>query len=766
MDRPAPRWAPPRAVVAGLAVGACLAAAWVLPEDTFNRSFSNVAQLLAAAAATVTTTLRAWLSSGRMRATWAALAAACAAWTGGQLHWARMDMSGQGIPFPSVSDVGFLAFAVLAAVGLVLHPAEGGLTARWQRCCDALMTSAAVGLISWQTTLGAVLAGASGGGPLASALLLAYPVSDVLLIVLALLNLTRVRRARRPLVLVAVGLLSLSVSDSTFAYLQSVSSYEGGLVDLGWVFGFLFLCLAATIGETGEGVAAPQPGRRRAVPSAAYLPYLPVAGALISSLVVTLAGQPLGGAEVATATVIIALLLVRQQLALRENTRLADALAAREAMLRHQAFHDGLTGLANRALFRDRLEHALVLHARTRHPLALVFLDLDDFKVVNDTLGHGAGDELLVRVAERLTGALRGGDTVARLGGDEFAVLVEDDGDPQEIAGRALGALREPFQVGGRSIDVHASVGVCVLGPGDAAVGADELLARSDTAMYAAKRSGKSRVVSYTSGMCLDELAGGGVLREDLRRAVHAGEITLAYQPIVALDTDRVVAVEALARWRSGGVDVGPDVFVPLVERMGLIDRLTLDLLDEACARVVAWSQTAGDDLAVHVNVSPSLLGRHHFVQRVGDLVDRHGLRPGQLVLEVTENDLLEDADSAREVLDELRRRGVGVSLDDFGVGYSSLARLNALPLDSVKIDRSLLDQVDTDDRQARLLAAVVRLADDIGLPVVAEGVERPAQLDALRRLGCPLAQGYLLGRPGPATAVRDVLGGRAPVAH
>ena len=213
------------------------------------------------------------------------------------------------------------------------------------------------------------------------------------------------------------------------------------------------------------------------------------------------------------------------------------------------------------------------------------------------------------------------------------------------------------------------------------------------------------------------------------------------------------------------GVDVGPDVFIPLVEGMGLVHRLTLDLLEEACARVADWSGGGGGMLGLHVNVAPSLLGRRDFVQQIGDLVTRHGLRPGQLVLEVTENDLLEDAGMAREVLGELRLGGVGVSLDDFGVGYSSLARLDALPLDSVKIDRSLLDRVDTDDRQARLLAAVVRLADDIGLPVVAEGVERPAQLEALRRLGCPLAQGYLLGRPGPATSVPDLLGRRAAVA-
>ncbi len=763
MNGTAHRCALPRTTVAGLVVGTCLVALGALPDDVFTRYFSNLAQGVAAAAAMVSTALRARRSSGRLRATWAALAAACAAWTAGQVHWAWLDMSGRGVPFPSVSDVGFLAFAVLAAVGLVLYPAGGGLTARWQRCCDALMTTAAVGLISWQTTLGAVLAGPSGGGGLAATLLLAYPVSDVLLIVLAVLNLSLARQARRPLVLVAVGLVSLSVSDSTFAYLQSVSAYDGGLVDLGWVFGFLFLCLAGTVAAAGEGTAGQPARRRRKVFSAAYLPYVPVAGALISSLAVTLAGQPLGAPEVATATVIIALLSLRQHLAFRENTRLTDALAAREAMLRHQAFHDALTGLANRALFRDRLEHALVLHARGRHPVALVFLDLDDFKVVNDTLGHGTGDELLVRVAERLTGVLRGGDTVARLGGDEFAVLIEDDGDPEEVAARALDAIRQPFQVGGGSLEVQASMGVCVLEPGDAAVGADELLARSDTAMYAAKRSGKGRVVSYTSGMCLEELAGES-LREDLRRAVHAREVVLAYQPIVALDTDRVVAVEALARWRSGGVDIAPDVFIPLVERMHLIDRLTLDLLEEACARIAGWSEEGGEDLGVHVNVAPSLLGSRDFVRQVGDLVARHGLRPVQLVLEVTENEMPEDPEIAREVLAELRRRGVGVSLDDFGVGYSSLARLDALPLDSVKIDRSLLDRVDTDDRQARLLAAVVRLADDIGLPVVAEGVERPAQLEALRRLGCPLVQGYLLGRPGPATSVPDVLRGRASV--
>ncbi len=769
---PAPSTGPPATgpsrVLPGVAVGcagallaAVLGLALVLPADLHDRVVSNLAQLVAPAAAAGALLRRARRAGGRLRATWGALGAACASWAAGQAWWASQEMTGAGVPFPSVADVGFVAFAVLAAVGLLLHPAEGGGRDRWRRTSDAVMCTAAVGLVSWQFVLGPVVARQTDTPHLEWLLFLTYPALDVALIVLCLLTAARVRRRRPDLLLVCAGLLALSVSDGTFAYLQATMMYAGFSADLGWVTGFLLLALAGAARETGATeVARPAPGRDGGALGAHVLPYVPVAVALVTTVVHVVLGGELGIVEVGLATVVIALLLVRQYLALRENLRLAGELAAREAMLRHQAFHDVLTGLANRALFLDRLEHALALHRRDLRPVAVVFLDLDDFKVVNDTLGHAAGDELIVGVAQRLSGAMRGGDTVARLGGDEFAVLLEDGGDAEEATARAVQALRAPFVVGGRTLPVRASVGICALGPDDPPVRADTLLVRSDTAMYAAKRSGGDQVVLYRPGLDLAEVELAGVA-EALRRALDAREVTLAYQPIVDLGTGRVVALEALARWTTGGRTVGPDVFVPVAERTGLLDELTGQLLAQACERVACWAVDRDDALSVHVNVAPASLTWTGLVPCVRQLVDRYGLVPGQLVLELMESGLLVHEEAAERVLGELADLGVGVSLDDFGVGQSSLARLGALSLESVKIDRSFLSRIDTDEREATLLGAVFRLARDLALPVIAEGVERPGQLAALRRLGCPQAQGFLLARPVPAAAVPDLLGSR-----
>ncbi|MGY1591554.1 putative bifunctional diguanylate cyclase/phosphodiesterase [Geodermatophilus sp. SYSU D00708] len=760
---PAHREAAARGVVlACAAVVLAWAAVAVWSLDGPSPVASDLFQLGAAGAATGSTAWRSVRSAGRLRATWAAFALACAGWTAGQAYWTVEEVAGRLAPFPSPADAGFLAFPLFAAVGLLLHPADGGVRGRWQRTSDAVMTSAAVGLVSWQTALEAVVNGSTTNDPLETLLLVAYPVLDVLLVVLTLLTLARSRRRDADLLLVGAGLVALSVSDSAFAFLQSTSAYDGGVVDGGWVLAFLAIAAAGALSRAGApGGAATARGRGVRT---TFLPYLPVAAALTSSLTVTMVGRPLGRAEMLLATVVITLLLSRQFVALRDNVRLAGELAGRETMLRHQAFHDGLTGLANRALFRDRLQHALQLHRRDLRPVSVVFLDLDDFKVVNDTLGHATGDQLLVRVAERLRDAVRIGDTVARLGGDEFAVLLEDGADTSATTTRLLEALRGPVSVGGRSLSVRASVGVSTLGASDATVDVDELLVRSDLAMYAAKRAGKDQVVAYTSGLNLLEVE-EGELRERVRVAVAEREVTLEYQPIVELGTHRVVALEALARWRPDGVEVGPDVFVPVVERTGLIDELTVQLLGEACARVAGWSADRGAPVAVHVNVAPSSLAAPTFVATVGELVARHGLAPGQLVLELTERGLLPDPEAAERVLTRLRALGVGVCLDDFGVGQSSLARLRTLPLDSVKIDRSFLERSDSDPRAATLLGAVLRLARDIGLPVVAEGVERPGQLATLRGLGCPRAQGYLLGRPVPASAVPGLLAGWAVLA-
>ncbi|SDP00365.1 diguanylate cyclase (GGDEF) domain-containing protein [Klenkia soli] len=759
-----PHAPPVGAVVAVLVVlVGCQVASVSTQAEFFDRYVSNVVQLVAGLAAAATTAARARSATGRPRWSWGCLSAGTAAWSAGQAWWCWVQIvQGGEAPFPSFADVGFVAFPLLAGASLMLQPTSDGSTARTRRALDAAMTSAAVGLVSWVTTLGAVVAANTGNDPLVGALLVGYPMLDVLVIVLGTLTIARATTDRLPQALVTVGLIAFSVSDSAFAYVAAEGDYDGNLLDLGWIAGFLLIALAALCPAS---VAAPvQVSGQRAgedTNRSDHLLYVPVAVAFAVTTVLAFRGRQLDGWELLTAGVVVALLLARQYLALRDNSQLATELATRESELRHQAFHDGLTGLANRALFLDRLDHALALHARDLRPVAVVFLDLDDFKVVNDTLGHAVGDELLVRVAERLTGAVRTGDTVARLGGDEFAVLLEDGGDPMPIAAKVSAALVPPFTLRGDVVEVHASVGICELDADDAPLAADELLARSDTAMYSAKRSGKDRIVAYSPGMSLAELQ-DAALRDALRTAIDDRVVRLHYQPIVELETGRVAGLEALARWRHEGVDVPPDVFIPLAERSGLMKELTADLLAAACARLASWTRGRPDPLSVHVNVAPSQLIAPGFVDTVAGLVASHRLPAGSLVLEITESGIFADLDAARRTVTELRGLGVGVSLDDFGVGYSSLAQLNAMPLDSVKIDRSFLAGVDTDRRQATFLHAVLRLAEEIGLPVVAEGVERPAQLTLLRALGCRHAQGYLLGRPVDAAEIPALLGGIA----
>jgi diguanylate cyclase (GGDEF)-like protein len=481
-----------------VALVGCLLSALLLPAGVAAH-VSDLAQLGAAAAASGTTGWHGARSpAGRARAAWLSICLACAAWTAGQASWTWSTVHDDLVPFPSPADLGFLGFAVLAAVGLVLHPATGAASVQWQRFLDGVMTAGAVGVVSWLTTLQAVNRASGSTGSAERLLLLAYPVSDVLLVVLTVLLLTRTSGSRTALHLLSVGILALGIADSAFAHLQAAGSYDGGLIDLGWVGGFLLIALAGlsrrqdgSAPTTSVDVVGRAPGRARHA-----LPYVPVVVALSVVVALTMLGRPLAPGEVLAACLVVTCLLGRQFLSVQDNVRLAAALAARERQLVHQAFHDPLTGVANRALFQDRLEHALALHDRDGRPLAVVFLDLDDFKAVNDSFGHIAGDELLVRVAQRITGALRSGDTVARLGGDEFAVLLEDGGDPLGSARRMADALAAPFAVAGREITVRASIGVGALVAGDPPVSADQLISRSDAAMYAAKRAGKARIVA------------------------------------------------------------------------------------------------------------------------------------------------------------------------------------------------------------------------------------------------------------------------------
>jgi diguanylate cyclase (GGDEF)-like protein len=650
--------------------------------------------------------------------------------------------------------VGFLCFPIGAVVGITVFPSQASQADRRRMTLDGLMAASAIGLVSWATTLGAVV---DGGGPslLATVVSVTYPVSDIVLLVVCVLVLSRSKAHRLPLALVGAGLALMAVADSGFAYLTATGAYAtGALMDLGWFFAFGVLAFAPLV----PGATSTSSATRALVVAGTALPYVPLGGVIVFVGWQYGSGYQLTSVEVVLVAVIVLLVLSRQFLTVRDNHRLALALAAREAELLHQAFHDGLTGLANRALFVDRLAHALELHRRDERPLAICFLDLDGFKSVNDKLGHSAGDDLLREASARFRTVLSSADTLARFGGDEFAVLLEDRADPEEAAWALLGCLRVPFTVGRGEVSVLASIGVAQVDAADMTPTVDGLLARADLAMYVVKRRGKAGVLLHSEGLQIEEVD-DVVLGRSLAQALVDRQVTVAYQPIVDLATGRLDTLEALARWAPGGRPVSPELFVRVAENCNLIDPLFQFVLAESCRQVARWTALpGGSDVRVAVNVSPCQLSSPGFPLVVAAELARHELNGNRLILEITESGVLEDTALSHTICHELRRLGVRLSVDDFGTGLSSLARLRDLPIDEVKIDRSFVADVDQDGARRRFVAGVLAFAGQVGLTVVAEGVEREAERDALTELGCHRAQGFLFSRPVPPEAIDPML--------
>jgi len=433
-----------------------------------------------------------------------------------------------------------------------------------------------------------------------------------------------------------------------------------------------------------------------------------------------------------------------------------------ESELSHQAFHDSLTGLANQALFRDRVDHALARATRDRDNLAALFIDLDEFKTINDGVGHTAGDELLVAVADRLRGCLRTSDSAARLGGDEFAVLLEDVGperEAEEVAERIIASLRQPFTISGHEVVVSASIGIAFAGPGTTC---DQLLRSADLAMYTAKRRGKSRFEIYRAEMhaaALDRLE----IEAALRRGLDRSELRLHYQPVVALATGRIVGVEALVRWQhpERGL-LQPEAFIPLAEETGLIGELGRQVLATACAQVRRWQIEHSDypRLGVSVNVSPRQLHTDELLEDVGGALRQSGLSSADLILEITETAMMHDTEMTIQRLRALQATGVRLAVDDFGTGYSSLSYLQRFPVEILKIDRAFVAAIDVDAHEISLAPAILSLARTLHLRAVAEGVETSVQADALATLGCELAQGYYFSEPVDAAALGELLAG------
>jgi diguanylate cyclase (GGDEF)-like protein len=447
---------------------------------------------------------------------------------------------------------------------------------------------------------------------------------------------------------------------------------------------------------------------------------------------------------------------------LLEEERQATKDAAER--IEHLAFHDTLTGLPNRELFRDRLTQAVQLAQRDAHQIAVFFLDLDRFKVINDSLGHSVGDQLLRLVAQRLKNVLRESDTVTRIGGDEFTILaprVRGQDDAVVIARKVRGAFASPFVVDGREMFVTTSIGVSLY-PSDGE-DPDTLLKHADSAMYLAKSQGRDVFQLYTPSTDRRALEKHALerftLEHALRKAAANGEFEVHYQPIVALETGRIEAVEALLRWRHPEHGfIPPSEFIPLAEATGLITGIGEWVLRTACAQARAWQEMGHASLRVAVNVSLLQLKQPDFVVAVRHALTSTALPAESLELEITESIAMQSGDGAAEKLRELARIGVQISLDDFGTGYSSLSTLRLFPVHKVKIDRSFVRDLPDDADDAAMAAAVIALAHSLRLPVVAEGVETDEQHAFLRRQNCDCWQGYLFSRPVSAADCERLL--------
>ncbi len=424
-----------------------------------------------------------------------------------------------------------------------------------------------------------------------------------------------------------------------------------------------------------------------------------------------------------------------------------------EQALAHQALHDSVTGLANRVALTDRLTQALVALERRSGRVGVLFVDLDNFKDVNDSLGHDAGDELLVEVGRRLTSVARRVDTVARFGGDEFVLLcahLEDEDDLRLIGDRVIRALRAPVTIAGHNVAITGSLGLAETA--DPLCDSAEILRWADVAMYAAKQAGRDGFQVFEAGRDSGVVSTAGLAGE-LLRALERSELFVLYQPLFRLNDGSLSGAEALVRWRhpERGI-VLPGEFIPLAEERGLVVAIDSFVLDEACRQMAAWQAEIGrwDDFVVSVNVSGRQLRDPGLVERVAGTLERHQITPSCLCLEITETALIGDLNHANVVLESLSRLGVRLALDDFGTGYSTLAHLQRLHTDILKIDRGFIAQAAGQPRDAEIVAAVTAMAHALGMTVVGEGIETNGQLDALIAVNCDQGQGYIWAPPIP----------------
>ena len=705
------------------------------------------------------------------RASWYLLAAGVAAFvTGDSLENSTGHQIRAAGPHPTASTVAYLAgylIVIMAVIRLSRRLNHSGLREDY---ADAAIISLGALAVAWTFLMNTYVYNASLSS-FGTLVVLGYPAMDLVLIFFVFYSLL-FRVASRPFHrLVAGSVIVLVVTDLTHDILILHGERPiANAVDAGVLIAYALIAAAALHPSVGE--AAPETpkatpsiyrretnGRQR-IPMVAFAGFIPPSILLVASSLSLPVNVPVMSALCVTVFSLIYLRMMwlieritRQTTEIEEHAHALEASHrqrdALEADLRHLAFHDELTGLANRALLHDRVEHALASAPRSGRSVALCFGDLDGFKEVNDTLGHNVGDSVLLRASRLLSSIVRPGDTVARLGGDEFAVLMVDVEDPQaavDFSHRIVSVLRNAPDFEGHQVGLSISVGVAYAGADKTT---EQLLSEADAAMYEAKEKGKNRVEVFQTSMrarMLERLD----LTNGFRWALGRSEFFLQYQPIVSLADNRLQGFEALVRWSHPSLgEVAPLRFIPIAEETGFIVPLGRWVLAEACEQLAAWDTSAFESLSLSVNLSRRQLISPNLSDEVRAALALSGIQPSQLILEITESVLMEDPERATRALSELREMGIRIAVDDFGTGYSSLSHLQHFPVDILKIDKSFIDPlVELDSGSTALITAIIGLARSLGLDVIAEGIEHDSQLRRLVDLGCNQGQGFLMARP------------------
>lgn len=754
--------------VVTLIVFACwIAFGWGGP--TVANAVSDIGSLAFATLALGCALTVATVAKGRLRLAWGIFSFGLFGWVVGDVSWLFYRFALNTVPAGfSFIDVAYLMLPIATGVAWSVNAPRERRPLAVRPLLDGLIVASSLFLVLWPLILERLFE-QNNGNEWQLAVALAYPVADLVMVTMAIVVTAAVPGPyRRSMVTVTIGLIVIAITDCALVYVQSLGERTEPLLAVGWAAGMV-LVAAGSLTELRaphlSGAATAATPRRQLV----WLPYVPIVFAVPVSTAALWHFTPSDRPLVVAGVMLIGAALIRQLTVLLENRKLLEAMA-------EQALRDPLTGLANRLLFSDRLDHAMLLRQRDDREVSVLSLDLDDFKMVNDNLGHPHGDTLLRHIADRLNSVVPAGDTVARLGGDEFAVIIEDGPESaDELAQRVVEVFDKPFFLDGEELYIHPSVGLATAPPLDEeSISADELFKRADLAMYTAKRAGVGGVQTYAPDMRLvdrDELrtsladngkrrrtpVAGIQLLGQLRRAIEEGELTLVYQPKISLATGGIVGVEALIRWPHPELGLlTPNQFLPLVRQNGLMGAVTDLVLDRAVMDTATWYDAETCDLPVAINLFAPSLNDLALPDHILGALKKAGLPPSALAVEITEHLLVANIRRATTVIDRLRANGLRTAIDDFGSGYATMSYLRDLPIDELKLDRQFIAPVLRSERAAAIVQSVIDLAHALGIACVAEGVEDKATADRLRDYGCDIAQGHYFSRPITADALRE----------